>query len=94
MQTLLQLELLEYSPELMQRLTSSLSAVLDSGEPAEVELRAASIWAVELLRRSWPPEVSTPPLAILIDFYLWDYAIAHRDQIQNCPIHRTRTIYY
>ena len=114
LQTLLHLGLLEYSDELRtQLLAPSAGETLRSGDPREVEVRAASIWAVELLRRAWPspkeqpspspsevaPDGSTdpaafPPLAILIDFYLWDYAAARRGELVDCPIHRTRTYFY
>ena len=32
--------------------------------------------------------------AVLIDFYLWDYATTHRDELRHSPIHRIRTIFY
>ena len=95
-QTLLHLGLLEYSASLRARLAGSEEETLRSGEPDEVEVRAASIWAVELVRRAMQSadNGAPPPLAILIDFYLWDYAVARRGQLAAWPIHRTRTMYY
>jgi hypothetical protein len=86
--------MLEYSDVLQTTLADPGAPPLPSGDPREVELRAASIWAIELLRRAWPvPDAR--PLAVLIDYYLWDYAVAHRDALAaTCPMHRTRTIYY
>ena len=32
--------------------------------------------------------------AVLVDFFLWDYATTHRAQLQASPIHRIRSIFY
>jgi hypothetical protein len=32
--------------------------------------------------------------AIIIDFYLWDYAKEHSADIHSIPIHKTRSIFY
>ena len=92
-QALLHLGLLEYSDALRARLASPEAQTLPAGDPCEVEIRAGSIWAVERLRRAWPT-AAEPPLPILIDFFLWDYAVAHRGQLPGSPINRTRTLYY
>lgn len=67
----------------------------------ECEIRAASIWSVELARRRAlelmdASKVSTtaPFNSIVIDFYLWDYAKAHSKDMDHIPIHKTTTIFY
>ena len=40
-------------------------------------------------------QASAVPLnSVLIDFFLWDYATTHRDELQASPIHRIRSIFY
>ncbi|MAP96461.1 MAG: hypothetical protein CMK07_16065 [Ponticaulis sp.] len=60
---------LDYAPELKARIASG--EVLTSGEPAEVELRACSIHASELLRQA----IAARGMAVTardIDFALWN----------------------
>lgn len=98
-QALLSLRILKYSDALMERLHKK--DMFTSGESAEVEIRGGSIWAVELLRRELAKQIvetdgasEVPPNAILIDFYLWDYAKQNQEQIKQWPIHRIRTFFY
>uniref|UniRef100_A0A060SZL4 Queuosine 5'-phosphate N-glycosylase/hydrolase n=1 Tax=Blastobotrys adeninivorans TaxID=409370 RepID=A0A060SZL4_BLAAD len=87
---------LKYSPQLQTRLLEH--HLIPHGDPDEVELRACSIWAVELmLKQILTIDPGATVNAILIDFYLWDTA----KQIQSkqggqwaIPCHRTRSIYY
>lgn len=87
---------LKYSSELETRLLDH--ELIPHGDVDEVELRACSIWAVELmLKHILTIDPSAAVNAILIDFYLWDTA----KQIQSqqggqwaIPCHRTRSIYY
>lgn len=63
---------------------------LAAGSEEEVEIRANTVWAVELLRQ----EVQTLGLdlpAYRIDWLLW---LASQESGQMRPYHRTRTIYY
>lgn len=98
-QVLAHLGILRYSDPLLAVLRSG--ELLPSGSPTEVEIRACSIWSVELLRRKLvqllQPILSSSSSvvnAITIDFYLWDYAKDHADLMNEIPIHRTRSIYY
>lgn len=69
---------------------------LPSGSSWEMQLRACSIWAVELIRREirrQHPE--TDINAILIDFYLYDtMKEIEKDGKEALPHHRTRSIWY
>jgi hypothetical protein len=63
---------------------------LAAGSPAEVEIRAATIWGVEELRRA-TAAAGVPTRAFEIDWRLWEEGQRVRD---DRPYHRTRTIYY
>ncbi len=88
-QVLRHLGIIRYEPELaelIQRLEH-----IPSGTPEEVEIRAATIWAVELLRRELGrrgQEVSSAQL----DCWLWH--LGQDDTYRSLPYHRTRTIFY
>ncbi|KAJ2390851.1 hypothetical protein H4S02_001631 [Coemansia sp. RSA 2611] len=98
---------LEYSPRLREYLRRSEVAVrqgtretqppepgmLPTGHAWELEIRGNSIWAVELIRRHMRA-AGADVNAILIDFYMWDYAKAHAEAMGAEPIHLTRSIYY
>jgi hypothetical protein len=80
--------ILHYSPDLAARVDNQVP--LPAGSAEEVEIRAATIHAVELLRG----EVSNLGLdlpAYRIDWLLWS---ASQDSGRMRPYHRTRTIYY
>lgn len=72
--------------------------MIESGDPREVELRACSIWAVELIRREMIKRDSeTKVNAILIDFFLWDTAKKNQQKDYkgvSVQCHRTRSCYY
>jgi Queuosine salvage protein len=81
-------------------LSEALAARLERGEelPAggaeEVELRAATIWAVEWIVRALDaaaPAGAPPALAADVDYLLW---AAGQDKTGLRPYHRTRTVYY
>lgn len=95
---------IKYSDKLLS--TLRLGDQLLSGSKWEVEIRGCSIHAVELLREhvqtlyAQNPNAPSPSSnhisinSILIDFALWDYATQHRDQLDEIPIHRVKTIFY
>jgi hypothetical protein len=75
----------------------SLAALVDSptplpaGSPMEVEVRAATVWACELMRRALLPRA--PGLtAAHIDFWLWESG--HQKPPDDLPNHRTVTTVY
>ncbi len=80
--------ILEYSPSLAQRIDAQ--ALLEAGSEEEVELRAATIWACELLRRSLARQ-GVRMTAAEIDLRLW---LLGQNSAAMRPYHRTRTMYY
>jgi hypothetical protein len=89
-------------PQLLRRVGAisyapALAGVVDSytlipaGSPPEVEIRAATLWAVELLRRALAKHGAPRP-ASEIDYRLWSESQTKTPGER--PYHRTRTIYY
>ena len=87
-QILRELGVLDYEPSLAERVDNLVE--LKAGSPQEVEIRAATIWAVERLRRALL-ERGVGIKAFEIDWCLWD--LAQRTPFRH-PYHRTRTISY
>ena len=80
---------LVYRPELAERIDQLIE--LPAGDPAEVEIRAGTIWGCELLRRALGEQGGRPPRAFEVDWLLWALA---QDRAFERPYHRTRTIFY
>ena len=78
-----------YAPELAAQVDSY--TIIPAGSPPEVEIRAATIWAVELLRRELE-RLGVSHAAAGIDYRLWSESQAKTPDER--PYHRTRTIYY
>jgi len=89
-------------PQLLRRegilvYTADLAARIDrmellaSGSPEEVEIRAATIWAGEALRRALSAR-GIRALATEIDYRLW--TLSQTPSPDDRPYHRARTIYY
>jgi hypothetical protein len=98
-QSLVHMGILQYSSELQQLLESK--EPLAYGSRQEVEIRGASIWAVEQLRLCMLNirtithcQNDSPINAILLDFYLWDFAKDSEEALSSVPTHRTRSIFY
>ncbi len=81
--------ILVYSADLAERIDRL--DLLPPGSQAEVEIRAMTIWAGELLRRALGAH-GIQALAWEIDYYLWTLGQQMPDDVR--PYHRTRTIYY
>ncbi|HLI07068.1 MAG TPA: queuosine salvage family protein [Ktedonobacteraceae bacterium] len=79
---------LEYSPALAERIDNE--ELIPTGSEEEIELRAATIWASELLRRELARQ-RHPMTPAEIDQRLWLLGQIVSDMK---PYHRTRTIYY
>jgi hypothetical protein len=94
-QVLRQYGVLEYHPALAARIDNQ--ELLEPGSDEEVEVRAATIWACELLRREMASRGHSMTAAA-IDQYLWllsQHAIARVSPgSAQRPYHRVRTIYY
>jgi hypothetical protein len=80
---------LVYTPDLAARIDAY--APIPAGSEDEIEIRAATIWAVELLRRALAQRGIERP-ASAIDYRLW--AESQTKTPDERPYHRTRTIYY
>ncbi|OXB62503.1 hypothetical protein ASZ78_008141 [Callipepla squamata] len=75
--------------------------VFKSGDREEVEIRGCSIWCCALickhlleLYEKKGQDMSDKINAVLLDYYLWDYARDHREDMKDIPFHRVRCIYY
>ncbi len=80
--------ILEYSLALAARIDAREAIAPES--PEEVEIRAATVWGVELLRRALGAQGVTAR-AFEIDWYLWTLAQGRGGM---APYHRTRTVFY
>ena len=80
---------LEYHRSLAERVDEQ--ELLEAGGEAEVELRAATIWACELLRREMSDLAGIVITAVELDQLLW-YLGQNASDMR--PYHRVRTIYY
>jgi hypothetical protein len=87
-QVLRHFDVIEYSPELARRVDGW--DELRAGEPAEVEIRAATVVAVERLREALA-ERGRQLRSIEVDWILWDLS---QGLYPVRPYHRTRTVFY
>lgn len=94
---------IEYTPALMETLRAD--RMLANGSAEEVEIRAASIHAVELLKRRVREQLvadgerfagveTTRVNSILLDHFLWDYRRRFEGEREWVPFHKTISIYY
>jgi hypothetical protein len=87
-QVLRHYHVLEYEPGLAERIDNQLP--LEAGSEEEIEIRANTIWAGELLRQAMARH-GRQITAAEIDQRLW---LAGQNTTEMRPYHRTRTIYY
>jgi hypothetical protein len=80
--------LLVYSPALAAHVDGRRE--IPAGDPREVEIRAGTIWAVELLRRELT-QLGRSLMAFELDWLLWSGA---QGRELRHPYHRTRTVFY
>jgi hypothetical protein len=88
-QVLRHLGIIHYEPELAGLIQNLVP--IPSGSPEELEIRAATIWAVEFLRQ----ELSNHELRVnsaQLDNWLWN--LGQEDDYRALPYHRTRTVFY
>jgi len=78
----------EYSAELARRIDSW--EELQAGEPAEIEIRSATVVAVERLKEALADR-GRPLMSVELDWILWDLS---QRLFPVRPHHRTRTIFY
>jgi hypothetical protein len=79
---------LVYTPALAARIAAR--EPLPAGGPEEVEIRAATVWGVELLRRALAGR-GVALRAFELDWALWSLA---QGRVDMAPYHRTRTAFY
>ena len=80
---------LEYHPALAERIDRE--ELLEPGSEEEVQIRAATVWACELLRQTISAAAYEPLTAADIDAQLW---LLSQDTPNMRPYHRVRTFYY
>lgn len=88
-QVLRRLGILRYAPDLAE--TIDRLELISAGSAPEVEIRAATIWGVELLRVALARR-GQPRTASQVDYLLWE--LGQTPSAEDRPYHRTRTIYY
>ncbi|RJR43143.1 MAG: hypothetical protein C4576_14910 [Desulfobacteraceae bacterium] len=88
-QVLRRLGVFRYSPELARKIDSM--TLIPAGSPEEVEIRANTVWAVELIRQELS-RAGKERRAYEIDWILWN--LGQDDTFREKPYHRTVTIYY
>lgn len=85
---------ISYSPPLEKRIRNY--GIIEPGHSWELQIRGCSIWAIELLRREilkLQPDAKVN--AILLDFFLYDFAKEkEKNGEEAIPHHRTRSIWY
>jgi len=88
-QVLRHLGVFTYSPDLAEKVDRMIH--LDPGSEEEVEIRANTIWAVELICREMKG-LGKEVHASDIDCLLWN--LGQEDRFREKPYHRTTTIFY
>lgn len=88
-QVLRHLEILEYAPDLAHKVDRMVT--LAAGSREEVEIRAHTIWSVELIRQELSL-LGKPLRAFEIDWILWN--LGQDEAYKAKPYHRTITIFY
>jgi len=88
-QVLRHVGILKYSPSMEHKVDKGI--FLEAGSPEEIEIRANTIWAVELIRQELT-QMGKGLRAFEIDWILWN--LGQESQFKAKPHHRTVTIYY
>ena len=88
-QVLRHVEVLRYEKALAQKVDHH--TLLDAGSPEEVEIRANTIWAVELIRQELLVQGKNLK-AMEIDWILWN--LGQQEEYRINPYHQTLTVFY
>jgi hypothetical protein len=88
-QVLRHVGILQYGPSLEHKVDQGI--FLEAGSPEEIEIRANTIWAVELIRQELT-QMGKKLRAFEIDWILWN--LGQQIEFKAKPYHRTVTIYY
>jgi len=81
--------ILAYSPVLAEKVDNRV--LISPGSEEEVEIRAATVWAVEELRRRLA-SLGSAVTAMEIDWMLWQMSQSMPAEVK--PYHLTKTVYY
>ncbi len=81
--------ILRYAPSLARKVDAQIE--LAAGSPEEIEIRAATLWAVEFLREELGAR-GCKLWSIQVDWILWNASQGKFEGMK--PYHRVRTIYY
>ena len=88
-QVLRHLGILRYAPELANKIDQQI--LIEAGSPEEVEIRANTIWTVELIRQELE-KVEKSLKAFEIDWIIWN--LGQDEAFKEKPYHRTVTMFY
>jgi hypothetical protein len=88
-QVLRHVGVLQYNPSMDNKVDQGI--FLEAGSPEEIEIRANTIWAVELIRQELT-QMGKKLRAFEIDWILWN--LGQESQFKIKPYHRTKTIFY
>jgi hypothetical protein len=89
-QILREMEILEYSKQLSEKIDNKVELLHGSIE--EIEIRAATIISVEKIKNKLIEAGMKNVLSIEIDIYLWENGEKIKDKAK--PHHRTLSIFY
>ncbi len=81
--------ILNYAPSLADKVDNKLPLEKDSAD--EIEIRAATLWAVEFLRQAFEAR-GRALWSVQVDWILWD--ASQKEFAGAKPYHRVRTFYY
>jgi hypothetical protein len=88
-QVLRHVGILQYSPSMEHKVDQGI--LIEAGSPEEIEIRANTIWGVELIRQELT-QMGKKLRAFEIDWILWN--LGQQREFKAKPYHRTVTIYY
>jgi len=88
-QVLRHVGILQYSPSMEHKVDHGI--FLEAGSPEEIEIRANTIWAVELIRQELT-HMGKKLRAFEIDWILWN--LGQESQFKAKPYHKTVTTFY
>ena len=88
-QVLRHVGILQYEQALEHKVDQAI--FLEAGSPEEIEIRANTIWAVELIRQELT-QMGKELRAFEIDWILWN--LGQQKKKKKKPYHRTKTIFY
>lgn len=92
--TLQAMSCLQYAPTLENHIKDK--HIVESGSDWEIQIRGASIWCVEMIRREiLKKHPDTHINAVLLDYYLYDTGKEmEAAKMEILPHHRTLSIWY